>query len=119
MAEINRPEWVDVYVASPAYVFPCGQEYRETHLSIEFVADSPHEAIKQAREWSLNRLEAVMKAMYPGCFLGSLKVYGKRIGRSCADGWIGTYTQGCIFEWKHDWPGTFEQWMESASARLL
>jgi hypothetical protein len=109
---------MDVYVASPAYVFPCGQEYRETNLSIEFLADNDVEAVKQARDWAFNRLEAVMKAMYPGCFLGSLKVYTKRIGRACADGYIDTYTIWCVFEWKHDWPSTLEQSMESVFARV-
>lgn len=99
---------IEVYVASPAWVYKDSGHPLEHHLSIEFLAEDDMGAVQASVKWARERHEAIMKGYGEGSFFSSIKVYRKRIEAPGEDGSIGTRTWGCIFEWKYDWPGTLE-----------
>jgi len=110
---------IQVYVAAPAWVYKDNGESLEHSLSIEFLSDSDFGAVEEAIKWALERHEAIMKDYGGGAFFSSIKVYTKAISEPDDTGYIRTVTTGQLFEWKYDWPGTIEQYVEAAKSRGL
>ena len=111
-----QPKDIIIFVASPAY---CYKEEKniftdmmlERHLDQLFIADSYGEAVQQSLEYTLNRYEQYFKDAYNECFIGSLKVFTKLIGRQLPDKRFATVSGGCFFEWKYDWPDSLERYV--------
>lgn len=109
-----------VFVASPVYTY---REHEgmmlegmmlEKSLSLEFLANSHKEAIDKAIAWAKDRYENYIKDSYKESFFSSIKVYTKEIGFIDEDGTGHTKNHMFFFEWKHDWPGTLEQYVAKA-----
>jgi hypothetical protein len=127
-------EPIIVYVASVSYVYYDEDEggMRERGSDIEFVtnlgskhfpirakAENHAAAVDAACAWAKNRYEAVYKNMLKRCEIGCIKIYQKCIGVPEQSGYIPTHTLGCLFEWKYDWPGTQEQYVQSFKDKTL
>lgn len=84
------------------------------NLSIEFLAPTRYRAIKAGLAWVKNR-EKELKDLGT---LTTIKVWTKQISPPSRGGYIRTFTTGCIFEWKYDWPGSLEDYFSNVSRVL-
>lgn len=80
----------------------------EEATDIIYEAESLYEACFDAKRWFENRNEAI-----PDWFqtLLCIKVHVLKPVRPDDDGYLPPNSYQA-FEWKHDWPGTFEDWVE-------
>lgn len=107
---------VHVFTTKVSYIYYDGRDraMRETPLKIQFIADSHGEALDVASRWADNRFEALMNTYGDDDSknaIGSITVGVRTVGRARSDGYIdGGYGQ--FFEWKYDWPGTRQEWIE-------
>ena len=90
-----------VFSVKPAWIYRSNSgEMRETHLQIDFLADTYGEAIHAGIKWARNRHDNIMKDLYEDCSLGSIKIGCRRISTPSEDGYISTTYLGSFFEWK-------------------
>ncbi len=81
---------------------------RERSLTIEYLSKDQVSAIKDAVRFARGR-ERNFKS-WEFC---AIKVHTFHIGPIGKDGNIEHSNGGTFFEWKYDWPGTFEEYLRS------
>ena len=116
---------VEVFTSQVSYVYqdrggewPGDNGMRETSLNTEFIASDPGEAIDMAVLHAQERLKNCMSEMYEKCSLGCIKVGTKVIARFAPDGATRTRNHAAFFEWKCDYPGTMQDWIDKAKHNL-
>lgn len=90
------------------------KEWREYSKKEIFTAENEVDAVDSAIRWSKRTLEHTVKDWdgHPDSFIGCIKVYPKVVGEIDKDG-VNTNRFGLsFFEWKYDWPGTLENYVE-------
>jgi hypothetical protein len=79
-------------------------------VRVTYSSSSDRQAILDAVEFAEGRLKALPELI---CKFTAVKVYRfcpqPICGGGCHNGIFGQ-----LFEWKYDWPGTLEQWLESS-----
>lgn len=89
------------------------------NLSTLFEADGVADAIRAAVAWARNRADALTDDVYGCAFeIGCIKLHAVQIARPEPRGYIPAWRVPFhLFEWKHDWPGTLDQYVASAIQR--
>jgi len=107
---------VQVYYVKASYPYYDKEQGMmvETSLTQEFIAADKKHAIDVGVAWAKNRFENVFKDFYSKSCLGSVKIGNKSIGYGLQDGTIDTFVCPYFFEWKYDYPGTLEDWIQDA-----
>jgi len=90
----------------------------ETSLHQEFIADTFEEALTTGVAFADNRFDGIMKEMYKALCIGCIKIREKFIGRGQSSGMIDTAGTVPFFEWKCDYPGTRQNWIDKCKEEL-
>lgn len=90
----------------------------ETSLHQLFIADTFDEALATGVAFAQNRLDEIMKDMYKALGIGCIKIREKFIGRGQPSGMIDTAGTVPFFEWKCDYPGTMQNWIDKCKEEI-
>jgi gamma-glutamylcyclotransferase (GGCT)/AIG2-like uncharacterized protein YtfP len=91
-------------------------EMMERSLTHKFIADNYYEAVVAAMKWAKDRFKTIIKDSYKESFISSLTLGEYLISQLPSSYGIGH--AGAFFQWKYDWPGTFEDWLRNKKDEL-
>lgn len=98
------------YSAHLSYVYKTDKGLRESDSEHIFLAED-HKAALLAMQPLLKWAEKQYAQFYPGAFVGCIKLHEYFIAPPKADGSCNDTGLVQFFEWKHDWPGTLDDWV--------
>jgi len=111
-------EFVRIIHADARYAYRSEDgEMMEKSLTHQFIADNYYEAVVAAMDWAKDRFKIIIQDFYDykESFISSLTLGECFINRLPVSHSVGHVS---FFQWKYDWPGTFEDWLKNKKDEL-
>ena len=111
-------DFIHYFQARIGYAYKENEEIFEKPLITNFLAGNYEIAIRGAVLHAYERYENYLKDSYPLCFLANIKVHLMSMQPIQSDGSILPAVIHKVFEWKHDFPNSLNDHIESAIKEL-